>query len=106
MQPPKPWWFVKDYPGVLSPQLTANPSIRSIAEGWAALVATAASGPLAEETSLFFDDELARSDRAAAEEWRRQEEDHRRRVKQRRQEASAWLEVLRKAGREKGLLKE
>jgi hypothetical protein len=112
-QPPTPWWFVKDYPGVLSPQLTADPSVRSIAEGWAASVAPAASAPSVEETSPFFDDELARSDRAAAEEWRRQaeerrreQEDHRRRVKQRREEASASLEALRKAGREKGLFKE
>src|SRR5262249_8380646 len=68
VQPPTPWWFVKEYPGVLSPQLTADPSVRSIAEGWTASVAAAASAPTVEKTSPFFDDELARSDRAAAEE--------------------------------------
>src|SRR5262245_25093117 len=68
--PPTMWWFIKDYPGVLPPQLTADLSIRSIAEGWAASVATAASAPLVEEL-------------------RRQQEDAERRVKQRRQEESA-----------------
>jgi hypothetical protein len=49
--PPKPWWFVKDYPGVLPSRLTDDLAVRSLAEGWAASVATPAGKPPAEETS-------------------------------------------------------
>ncbi|HKB42370.1 MAG TPA: CHAT domain-containing protein [Gemmataceae bacterium] len=40
--PPCPWWFAKDYPGVLPTQLSADPSVRSVAQGWATSGATAA----------------------------------------------------------------